>query len=63
MRKDSIWFAEKGTDSSTEFVSLADFRGVKGKVSIYDSYLQGVFGAVPIESDFCFQNNPVKETK
>ncbi|MBQ0071997.1 MAG: AAA family ATPase [Spirochaetales bacterium] len=57
LRKDSIWFAEKGEESSTEFVSLSDFRGVKSKVSIYDAYLQGVFGAVPIESDFCFQNN------
>ena len=60
MRKDSIWFAEKGEESSTEFVSLADFRGMKAKQSIYDGYLQGVFGALPIESDFCFQNK-VKE--
>ncbi len=63
MRKDSIWFAEKGEESSTEFVSLVDYRGVKSKVSLYDAYLQGVFGALPIESDFCFQNNEVKETK
>ena len=61
MRRDSIWFAEKGEDSSTEFVSLADFRCVKSKLSVYDAYLQGVFGALPIESDFCFQNK--KETK
>lgn len=61
LRKDSIWFAEKGVDSSTEFVSLSDFRGVKGKVNAYDAYLQGVYGAVPIESDFNFQNKTVKE--
>ena len=60
MRKDSIWFAEKGEDSSTEFVALSDFRGLKSKVSIYDAYLQGVFGALPIESDFCFQNKEGK---
>ena len=60
MRKDSIWFAEKGEESSTEFVSLSDFRGIKAKQSIYDGYLQGIFGALPIESDFCFQNK-VKE--
>ena len=39
MRKDSIWFAEKGEESSTEFVSLSDFRGIKAKQSIYDGYL------------------------
>lgn len=60
MRKDSIWFAEKGEESSTEFVSLSDFRGIKAKQSIYDGYLQGIFGSLPIESDFCFQNK-VKE--
>ncbi len=60
MRKDSVWFAEKGEDSSTEFVALSDFRGVRSKVSIYDAYLQGVFGALPIESDFCFQNKEGK---
>ncbi len=60
MRKDSVWFAEKGEDSSTEFVALSDFRGLKSKVSIYDAYLQGVFGALPIESDFCFQNKEGK---
>ena len=60
LRKDSVWFAEKGEDSSTEFVALSDFRGVRSKVSIYDAYLQGVFGALPIESDFCFQNKEGK---
>lgn len=62
LRKDSIWFAEKGEESSTEFVSLADFRGMKSKLSVYDAYLQGTFGAVPIESDFYFQP-AAKETK
>ncbi len=60
LRKDSVWFAEKGEGSSTQFVALSDFRGVKSKVGIYENYLQGVFGALPIESDFCFQN---KESK
>lgn len=62
LRKDSIWFAQKGEESSTNFLSLADFKGIKAKQSIYDGYLQGIFGALPIESDFCFQNK-VKEDK
>lgn len=54
MRKDSVWFAQKGEDSATEYFSLADFRGAKGRLSNYDKYLQGMFGAVPLESEFCF---------
>lgn len=54
LRKDSIWFAQKGPESATEYFSLADFRGAKGKLSNYDKYLQGMFGAVPLESEFCF---------
>lgn len=61
MRKDSIYFAEKGEDSSTEYVSLSDFKGASSKLNTYDAYLQGVFGAVPIESDFFFQDK--KEDK
>ncbi len=63
LRKDAVWFAEKGEESSTEFVSLADFKGVKNKLSSYNAYLQGVFGSLPIESDFCFQDIKTKETK
>lgn len=54
LRKDSIWFAQKGPESATEYFSLADFRGAKGRLSNYDKYLQGMFGAVPLESEFCF---------
>ena len=56
MRKDAIWFAEKGEESSTVYTSLADYKGMKAKQGIYEGYLQGVFGALPIESDFYFQN-------
>ncbi len=54
LRKDSVWFAQKGPESATEYFSLADFRGAKGRLSNYDKYLQGMFGAVPLESEFCF---------
>ncbi len=63
LRKDSVWFAEKGEESSTEYVSLIDFRGVNSKLSVYDAYLQGVFGSLPIESDFCFRHDVKKESK
>lgn len=53
-RKDATWFAQKGEDSSTEYYSLADFKGAKGRLPIYERYLQGMYGALPIESDFYF---------
>ncbi len=63
LRKDSVWFAQKGADSATEYFSLSDFRGAKGRLSTYDKYLQGMFGAVPLESEFCFMHDgtPIKK--
>ncbi len=65
MRKDSVWFAQKGPESATEYFSLADFRSAKGRLTNYDKYLQGMFGAVPLESEFCFVHDgtPAKEEK
>lgn len=54
LRKDSVWFAQKGTESSTEYFSLADFKTSKSRITNYEKYLQGMFGAVPLESEFCF---------
>ncbi len=55
-RKDAVWFAQKGEDSSTEYYSLADFKGGKGRLPIYERYLQGMYGALPIESEFFFDD-------
>lgn len=63
LRKDSVWFAQKGTDNSTEYFSLADFKSTKGKVSVYDKYLQGMFGAVPLESEFYFVHDGTPAVK
>ena len=63
LRKDSIWFAQKGTDNATEYFSLADFKTSKAKVSVYDKYLQGMFGAVPLESEFYFVHDGTPAAK
>jgi hypothetical protein len=63
LRKDSVWFAQKGTDNSTEYFSLADFKSTKGKISVYDKYLQGMFGAVPLESEFYFVHDGTPAVK
>lgn len=46
LRRDEIWFAEKGLDLGTRIYSLSDFR-VRKDLEIRKHYLQGRFGAVP----------------
>jgi len=46
LRRDEIWFAEKGLNLGTNIYSLADFK-VRKDLEIRKHYLQGRFGAVP----------------
>jgi AAA15 family ATPase/GTPase len=46
LRKDAIWFTEKGKDGATSLYSLADFNFRK-ELSFYNAYKQGKFGAIP----------------
>jgi AAA15 family ATPase/GTPase len=47
LRKDSIWFANKKANGSTELYSLADFNGVNRISSLQKAYKHGKFGAIP----------------
>jgi len=46
LRKDAIWFTEKGEDGVTSLFSMADFNFRK-ELSFYNAYKQGKFGAIP----------------
>ncbi|MHC1779111.1 MAG: ATP/GTP-binding protein [Bacteroidales bacterium] len=46
IRKDAVWFVEKGDDGSSKLYSLADFNFRK-ELSYYNAYKQGKFGAIP----------------
>jgi len=46
LRKDVIWFTEKGDDGSTELFSMADFKHRKD-LSFINAYKAGKFGAKP----------------
>lgn len=46
LRKDAIWFTEKGEDGATELFSMADFNFRK-ELSFYNAYKIGKFGAIP----------------
>ncbi len=47
LRKDSIWFTEKGEDGHSDLYSLTDFKGINKIRSFQKSYRNGVFGALP----------------
>lgn len=63
MRRDAIWFAQKGTDSSTMYFSLSDFRFSRGKNNTREKYLQGAFGSMPIISEFHFVDGKKEEDR
>ena len=47
MRKDQIWFVEKGTGGVTDLYSLQDFSDVREDTPFEKWYLAGKFGALP----------------
>lgn len=47
MRKDSVWFTEKGEDGGSRLYSLVEFSGLNKIRSFQKSYRNGVFGALP----------------
>ena len=47
IRKDSVWFTEKGEDGGSSLYSLIEFKGLNKISSFQKSYRNGVFGALP----------------
>lgn len=47
MRKDCVWFTEKGEDGGSRLYSLVEFKGLNKISSFQKSYRNGVFGALP----------------
>ena len=48
LRRDQLWFTEKGADGATRLYPLTDIRTRKGD-DIEKGYLQGRYGAVPFD--------------
>ena len=51
LRRDEIWFVEKGRDQVTKLTPLADYS-VRNDLRLERGYLHGRFGAIPIVSGF-----------
>lgn len=54
LRRDQIWFCEKGHDRSTTLYPLTDFKPYINREDIEEYYLHGRYGAKPIITDFSF---------
>ena len=46
LRRDQIWFAERDSIGNSKIIPLSDYKVKKGK-DLENSYLQGVYGAIP----------------
>ncbi len=46
LRRDQIWFTEKGSDASSHLFALSDFKP-RRQESLENGYLQGRYGAIP----------------
>jgi hypothetical protein len=56
LERDNIWFVEKGTDGQSKLFPLTDFKPRVGE-NAEKRYLGGSYGAVPVLSDFAFEDS------
>lgn len=47
LRKDNVWFTQKGRTASTELYSLSNFKALNRISSLLKAYKYGKFGAIP----------------
>jgi uncharacterized protein len=52
IRRDQIWFAEKGPFGASDLFRLSQISGVRKDANIEKEYLLGQFGGVPAPGDF-----------
>ena len=52
LRRDEVWFVEKGDDQSSRLVALEEFKNGKSGSDLQQDYLQGRFGGIPVIHDF-----------
>lgn len=52
LRRDEVWFVEKGNDQSSRLVALEEYKDVEQSKDLQQDYLLGRFGGVPVIRDF-----------
>jgi len=57
MRRDQFYFTEKNIFDSTRLYSLADLKGIRNNADFARQYLAGLYGALPILSNYLEELN------
>jgi AAA15 family ATPase/GTPase len=57
LRRDEVWFVEKGPDQSSRLVALEEFKNADQSKDLQQDYLLGRFGGVPVIRDFSWLGN------
>jgi uncharacterized protein len=52
LRRDEVWFVEKGNDQSSRLIALEEFKNADKSKDLQQDYLIGRFGGVPVIRDF-----------
>ncbi len=52
LRRDEVWFVEKGTDQSSRLIALEEYKDADKSKNLQQDYLHGRFGGVPVIRDF-----------
>lgn len=62
LRRDEVWFVEKGKDQSSRLVALEEYKDVDQSKDLQQDYLLGRFGGVPVIRDFSWLGDKHGET-
>jgi AAA15 family ATPase/GTPase len=53
LRRDQVWFVEKGAENATRLYPLSDYKPRKGE-ALQKGYLYGRYGALPFTGELRF---------
>ncbi len=62
LRRDEVWFVEKGKDQASRLVALEEYKHVDQSEDLQRDYLIGRFGGVPVIRDFSWLGEKHGET-
>jgi uncharacterized protein len=62
LRRDEVWFVEKGDDQSSRLIALEEYKDVEQSQDLQQDYLLGRFGGVPVIRDFSWLGEEHGET-
>ena len=56
LRRDQVWFTEKGDNGATRLTALAEYRVRDGLENVEKRYLSGRYGAIPFLDEIALES-------